>query len=319
MNVLIIKERKKTLFLQKQEALLRRLSPSHPHYPRIERDYQKNIAGYKGEKSIDYFLSYLREEYLIFHNVRLQDRKHYFQIDTLIVAPSFICILEVKNIAGSIFINEDTDQMIRTLDGKEEGFLSPLVQVRRQQDHFKSWLFERKYPNLPCVGFVVLSSPSTIIKSSNPQIIQAASIPNKILSLEKKYKEIKLRKHSMMKLSARILESHTEHDVDILEQYEILMRNLLTGVECPSCKNIPMNRKVGIWSCQKCGGKSKESHIKALTDYKLLISESISNQEVRFFLHIHSCSSARRIIQKLDYPYVGHTKARSYLIKDNSS
>ncbi len=319
MTVLIIKKRQKPLFLQKQEALLRRLSKLHQSYPMIEKDYQKNLAGYKGEKSIDYFLSYLREEYLIFHNVRLLDYKHYFQIDTLIVTPAFVSILEVKNIAGTILINEDTDQMIRTLDGIEEGFLSPLVQVKRQQYHFSRWLKEQKFPNPPCVGFVVLSSPSTIIKSPNPQVIQAASIPNRFISLENKYKDIKLKKHNLHKISAKLVECHTENDSPILEHYQIVKSDLLTGVQCPSCKNIPMHRTFNMWSCQKCGQKSKDAHIKALTDYKLLLSEKISNQEVRAFLHIKSPSSAKRTLQKLNYSFTGTTRNRSYIIKDNLS
>lgn len=319
MIVLIMKERLKPLFLQKQEALLRRLPKIHKLYPKIERDYKKSLAGYKGEKSIDYFLSYLKEEYLIFHNVRLLDRKHYFQMDTLIITPSFACILEVKNIAGSIYINEETDQMIRTLDGKEEGFLSPLIQVRRQQDHFSRWLKEQKIPNMPCIGFVVLSNPSTILKSSNSLILQAASIPSKFLHLENKYKEIKLKKQSINRLSARITESHTEIDVSIIEHYQLLKSEILTGVQCPFCETIPLIKTFGFWTCQKCGQKSKNAHTKALTDYKLLFSERISNREVRSFLHIKSSSSAKRVLQKLHYPFTGNTKDRIYLIKYNQS
>jgi len=314
-----MKERLKPLYLRKQEALLRRLPKSHILYPKIERDYQKNLAGYKGEKSIDYFLSYLKEEYLIFHNVRLLDRKHFFQMDTLILTPSFACILEVKNIAGSIFINEETDQMIRTMDGKEEGFLSPLIQVRRQQDHFSNWLKEQEIPHLPCVGFIVLSNPSTILKSSNPQILQAATIPSKFASLENKYKAMKLKKQNINRLSARIAESHVENDGLILEHYQLVKSEILTGVHCPFCKTIPLTKTFGYWTCQKCGQKSKNAHTDALTDYMLLFSERISNREVRSFLHIKSSSTAKRVLQKLHYPYTGNTKNRTYLIKDNQS
>jgi hypothetical protein len=62
---LIIKERKKPLRLSKLDVLLHRLKKSHSIYPNIEHEYAKKIAGYKDEKSIDYFLSYLKEDYCI--------------------------------------------------------------------------------------------------------------------------------------------------------------------------------------------------------------------------------------------------------------
>ncbi len=320
LNVLIIKERQKPLHLRKLEALIRRLSKNHHSYQKVERDYKKILAGYKGEKSIDYFLSYLKEDYLLFHNIRLRDRQHYFQMDTLIVTASFVCILEVKNIAGSIYINEETDQMIRTLDGKEEGFLSPLVQVKRQQEHFSNWLKDHKFPHIPCVGFVVLSSPSTIIKSSeshNPHIIQAASIPNKIVDLDRIYIESKLKKISLNKLSDQLLNSHTENNGNILEHYQISKSDILTGVECLNCGIIPTFRSFGLWKCLSCRQKSKDAHFKAFLDYKLLISDKITNHGVRTFLHVNSRTSVRRILQHSKIAYEGKTKARVYLLRDN--
>ncbi|WP_367888742.1 nuclease-related domain-containing protein [Alteribacillus bidgolensis] len=63
----------------------------------MEKDAAKWFAGYKGEQSIDYPLTFLpSNKFYIRHGLRLFDGSHYFQIDTLILSWDFFLILEVK-------------------------------------------------------------------------------------------------------------------------------------------------------------------------------------------------------------------------------
>ncbi|WP_082235676.1 nuclease-related domain-containing protein [Halobacillus massiliensis] len=120
---MIIKPRTYPIQLRKLQSLLRRLPKSHTRYPMIQAAYSRNLAGYEGEKSIDYYLDFLPEEdYLIIKDLRMKGSKYFFQMDTVILTRKYILILEVKNLAGSLSLNRSTYQMIRTYNGVEEAF-----------------------------------------------------------------------------------------------------------------------------------------------------------------------------------------------------
>lgn len=191
---MIVKERKIPRKILILEALVRRLPTNHPGRPKIENELLKSYAGYRGEQSIDYHLTFLpQDKFYLLHDLRLQNRqKHYFQMDTLILSPHFFLILEVKNISGSLYFDQEFHQLIRTIDGKEEGFPDPILQVMKQEKQLKSWLEDNHYPSVPIVSLVVISNSSTIIRCSSREkeikekVIHSAVLPFK-LKLSKHY------------------------------------------------------------------------------------------------------------------------------------
>ncbi|MFC0270255.1 nuclease-related domain-containing protein [Metabacillus herbersteinensis] len=133
---MIVKERKVPLSILKLQALARRTHPDHPKFQLIKENLAKSLAGYKGEAAIDYPLSPLPEKnYLILHDMRLQNKQHYFQMDTLLLSQSYLLILEVKNMSGTLPFDNKFKQLIRTLDGKQESYPYPLVQIQQHEDH----------------------------------------------------------------------------------------------------------------------------------------------------------------------------------------
>lgn len=88
---MIIKKREIPLQILKLLALLQRIPSHHQKFPLIQEDLAKYSAGFKGELSIDYPLSFLSEEkYFIFHVLRLKDNQnHHFQIDSLLLSKNF--------------------------------------------------------------------------------------------------------------------------------------------------------------------------------------------------------------------------------------
>ncbi|MED1098241.1 MULTISPECIES: nuclease-related domain-containing protein [Bacillus] len=86
--------------------MLRNLPSNHPKIPLITEELKKRTAGYRGETALDFPLSFIAEkDYFIFHDLRLQDSSRYFQMDTLVLSQKFALILEVKNIAGSLYFD----------------------------------------------------------------------------------------------------------------------------------------------------------------------------------------------------------------------
>ncbi len=318
---MIKKERKRPLKIQKLEALLRRLPLDHPKHPFVKEELAKSVAGFRGEQSLDYHLSFLpMNDYFILHDIRLPHlENNYFQLDTLILSTRFILILEVKNIAGTLYFDQAFHQLIRTVDGKEEAFPDPLLQIKRQHMQLKLWLSKRKYPPLlPVDSFIVISNPSTIIKTAPDhteafnKVIRPATIPMIVENLNHIYPNEILTLKELKRITTLLKKQHTPSNPDLFQQFYINKAELLTGVLCPTCRNIPLIRKRGTWFCTHCLSSDKAAHIPALQDYYLLIGSSISNRQLRDFLQLSSASIAKKLLTALKLDHSGMNKIRKY-------
>ncbi|MFV8826553.1 nuclease-related domain-containing protein [Alkalihalobacterium sp. APHAB7] len=316
---MIKKEHKIPKNIQKLEALLRRLAADHPKRPQIEKVLAKATAGFKGEKSIDYYLSFLPEDQFHFlHGLRLlSSGTRYFQMDTLILSPRFILILEVKNITGSLFFDKTHQQLIRKVKDREEAFPDPLLQVQRQKLQLENWLKKHKYPDsIPVRTLVVISNPSTIIKEApNQEVLHAQGLPDKIHQIDQSFTTDVLTFKEMKKMETTLIKKHVPLEKDILSQFSIMREDIKKGVHCPECFHIPMIRKRGKWHCKKCLNENQEAHIATLKDYCLLIHKTLTNKEAREFLNIQSDSIAKHLIYSLKLKSTGKNKGRQYILE----
>ncbi|AZB44398.1 NERD domain-containing protein [Bacillus sp. FJAT-42376] len=316
---MIVKERKTPLKILKLQALLRRIPPNHPKIPFLKEELYKRLAGFRGEKSLDYHLSQMDDSSTyILHDIRLKNGKGVFQIDTLILTNRFVLIIEVKNLAGTIYFDSIFNQLIRTKDGQETGFLDPLLQIQRLESSFRNWLMIKGFELLPVTGIVVISSPQTIIKAPEQN---SASVIKKVLHAEKlisKYEEINTNykkcfydEKQMKKIGRLLNKHHEEENSSILERYNIHRNELLKGVMCPACQEI-IEKCHGSWFCGKCHAYFKHAYIDAVNDYYLLIGDRITNKAMRDFLSINSISAATRLLQSLNLKSAGQNKGRVY-------
>lgn len=75
-----------SLEILKLKSLEKRIGSSHAVNSEVKSELSKRLAGHKGEQSLLYYLRQLPEkEHFIFHNLRLQERDYYFQIDFLVL------------------------------------------------------------------------------------------------------------------------------------------------------------------------------------------------------------------------------------------
>ena len=261
---MIKKPRKVPKQIEQLETILKRLVPDHLKVAELSVNLSKRLAGYKGEKGVDYPLSFLSDEqYHIFHDLRLFDGTHYFQIDTLILSQRLIILLEVKNIMGILYFDSNFNQLIRIIDEKKEPFPDPITQSDRHCDQLRKWLLLYNFINIPIESLVVISSSRTILDTSpnNEQIynkvIHSAKLPFKIKSLNDLYHKEKLNRGSLLDLSNELLNGHRELEVNILKQYKIDKSELIKGVQCPGCSKFPMKRVHSKWLCLLCGTTSR--------------------------------------------------------------
>lgn len=316
---MIVKELQPSIRLRKLEALLRRLPSHHRERRRVEDEYARRMAGYRGEQSVAYHLTpLLSKEFLVLYDIRMQQNSSFYQMDIQILTPAFFVILEVKNMSGTLCFDQPFGQLIRTLNGKEEAFSCPIVQVKRQAHYLESWA---KLYRIPVHSFVVISNPATIIKSIPAYsdivvktVIHAAALEEKITSLRTRYREPLIAPKELIKLSKKLKNLHVPDNPDLLSIFQIRRDELLTGVHCPSCSAIPMRKISGMWSCSKCGCRTKTAHLHALDDYVLLLGTSITNRQVRDFLQVPSTFSASKLLASLNLPHTGTYRNRAYLL-----
>lgn len=316
---MIGKEHQPPVIISKLEALLRRVSKYFVRRLEIESQLGKFKAGYSGELSLDYYLNKLSDkEYVILHDLRLQNKSSIFQIDTLILHRHFILILEVKNIAGDIYIDTSFNQMIRTLNGKTEVFPDPILQAYRQKVELERWLMENKCPSIPIEHLVVLTNPHTQIKNTPEErqviqrLVRSAKLPFQIESYTHFYPIPSITLKELSKITKLLLKHHTPQTYDVLQQFNVAHSDIICGVYCVECEAATMERMGGTWRCRSCKSVQKDAHVYSLRDYAFLIQPSITNREAREFLRLESASATRKILQKMNLSSTGSTKDKRY-------
>ncbi|MFD1735341.1 NERD domain-containing protein [Bacillus salitolerans] len=314
---MIFKKRSIPIRILQLEALLRRLPITHPQRKRIEEELQRRMIGYRGEQSIDYYLQpYLQENYSILHGLRLMDvHGQYFQIDTLLISPSFILLIEVKNLSGTLLFDQPNHQLIRILHDKEERFLDPVYQVNRQMRSLQALLDNQSIGSIPLLSIVVISNPSTILKSANPQkLIHAEILPTKLKSFEAVHKQTYLSGKEIKRISRWLNRKHEPFITNILPSFQIDPSEILPGVHCPKCHKLAMTRIRGPWKCSHCYFTDKDAHLLTLQDYVLLNDRYITNQQAREFLLITASVPVSKIFSSMILPYTGTFRNRKYIL-----
>lgn len=322
-DTLIVKQREESLILKKMKALIRRLPSDHPKCQSIIEQIGKYDAGYKGEQSLDFFLSFLPEQtFHILHDLRLKQSKYYFQMDILLLTQSFMVILENKHMNGVLHFEQDFAQFIRTRDGEVEAFQNPCLQVDRIHQRLTQWLRQHRCPQLPIYTFVVFSHPQAIIRSATTdrkitqQIIRRESLTPILENLANQHPEEQITQPELKKIIRKLKKHHAVNDSSILGKYQISTDEVLNGVYCENCGHLPMMREHGTWFCPRCRSRNKQAHLPSLKDYAWLFGSEITNKQLRSFLNIQDRTVATRIIQAMHLPYTGTYRNRVYTLGD---
>lgn len=315
---MIVKRRIIPFRIKENDAVLRRLPVQHPKRADVLQDSFYTMAGHKGEVALDYYTSLLHEDkFHIFQGLRLKTAETHFQIDSLLLSPSFGLIIEAKNMAGTLTFNSPFNQMDRTYNDKIDTFDDPLLQAKRHRLLLQKWLIHNQFPPLPIEYLVFSSNPSTALRNpfNDPEIYERVCPPGKIIfkiedHLSKHTKEA-LTLKELKKLSKLLLKSDDPLGSH-LHHLNIPPEDYLTGVQCPSCSRYAMERFSGSWNCAHCGSTSKDAHLQALEDYFLLIDKTINNRQFRNFVHLDSVKLASKLLSNSNLIAIGSTKSRTY-------
>lgn len=320
---MIVKELSVPIRILTLEATRARLREDHPRAGDIQQELKRRQTGFNGERAVSYYLDFLPEkDYYIFHALRLPSGKHFFQMDYLLLTTRCSIILECKNFYGTISFDESFNQLIRTAHEKEEGFQDPISQVKWHRQQLLNFLHPHQI-SLPVEYFVVISNPATIIKATPHhqlalnKVIHGHSLLERIGKTVERYQSERIDLKGIRKLSKLLLKSHTPETYNVMEKYGLSERDILTGVKCPQCQRLPMNRVQGAWICPACGCKDSNAHISALNDYFLIVGPSITNRKFREFVHLGSEDTAKRLLRSMNLHVTGTNKGRIYHRTEN--
>lgn len=308
--------------ISKLQALSKRLRASHDKFTHVQNDLGRFLAGYNGEKALQFHLTPLssKDTHLL-HNVRLFHGKQFSQMDLLIVTRKFVLILEVKYMSGMLHFDRSFGQLLQHKNGVERAFTDPMFQLERQVHLLTDWMEKRYLPRIPVHGLVVMSHPHAILKGDSSKqdssIIRPASIIERVAQLEEHYREPFISIAEMKKISHEFMRWDTSHDESVLQTYKLDKEDILCGVICHSCGHMPLDRIHGSWRCGNCTLRMKTAHHSALSDYFLLFGPTITNRKMRWFFHIQSTFLANRLLQFTPHlTKSGHYKSTVYTISE---
>ncbi|WP_026691581.1 nuclease-related domain-containing protein [Alteribacter aurantiacus] len=319
---MFIKPIVKPNILFQYEALLPRLRESYPNKPAILSDYKRILAGYYGEKSLQYYLSRSPSaNYQKFHSIRLSINGNYFQMDFLLIAPEKIFILEVKNIAGTLKIQPSLQQVEWTnTQGITKILPDFVIQAESQKTQLNEWLNKHCPSNKPIETLVIIANQSCQLvipkeEQGHPSldsIIRSPYLPAKLDSLSKTNTNVK--PHQNPKLQQQILTQDCPQTLNILKNYDLSDSDLISGFRCTCCSEgffVRWNRK---WKCYSCEVVKKTSEIvhPLLMDFRHLHGPLITNYQFRRFASVTSSSQAYKTLRSLNLPTIGTKKSTTY-------
>jgi hypothetical protein len=322
-DALIKMERTMPHILSQLRALKRRLPPSHPQFALICQDEKNRSNGFRGEEAIDYYLADLPDDFFIYHGLRLPTNPSFFQMDTLILTYSFLLFIEIKALKGSVYFDPVFKQMIRTPNGKTDGFRCPIAQVKRQNDCLNRWRAAHRFPQTPIEDFVTFNHPETILKTEPgntvipKKVCHMHQVPDRIQAITRTPNKLRLTDQERDRFNDQLIQAHTPLIQNVLQLYHLDVADLITGVQCPSCRAIPMTRVHGSWHCPRCSHNSKNAHHALLDDYFLLASNTITNREFRHWAHLKSRIQAHDLLNQINLPRSGTNKGTIYHCPDH--
>ncbi len=324
---MIQKELMKSIKLMQHEALLNRLSETHPQYKRIQREHWKYSSGHKGEQSLSNIIQreMLDEEGIILYDIRLKiSEDEFFQMDVSFFTSRFILIFDSKYIGGELYFEEKFSQLIRkSNNGEIDRFDNPIIQLKNQARHLNGWLQKNKFRPLPIDTLVVITHPKASI-STSPNYTEAErtvtnlqGMPFKMKKATRRFQKSLVIDREVKKMARALYKQNVPLHSDILSLYNLKNDDISQGVLCLKCSFRPMVRIYGTWFCPKCENTSKTAHIDALIDYFLLLGTSINNHQFREMVKLSSISVSNKLLKQLNLNQTGTGKGRRYNLNLN--
>ncbi|MDN4605965.1 nuclease-related domain-containing protein [Sporosarcina highlanderae] len=320
---MIYKKRKMPNELKALISLNKRLPKQHEKKHAVQKNLLIYQAGYNGELEFDQQMAEFKPDYshAILHDLYLQHEGDYFQIDSLLITPSSIKIIEVKNFKDKTVIKANPTQFIRVFrNGDRKPIPNPIIEVNRKIQYLSKWLTKRGI-QIPIEGILTFSDTNELaIENPSPEmkILLNSVVPTYLSSLPETQQI--LNKQAIHELANTMLAYHKDYNpFPIADLYGISASDIKPGVICPSCNELGMRWGREKWNCL-CGHTGKNEHDQTIEDWFMLIKPKMTNRDFRYFTKLDNRNIARGLLAKTALLLVGERKAAHYvLIKEGKS
>ncbi len=241
--------------------------------------------------------------------------KRFVQIDTLIITRSYILILEVKNIVGTIDFKNYQSQIVRTLNDETTPLGYPFIQLDRNIDGISNIL--RKYGlNPPIHSALVFPSNNVIIENSpkTRNIFFVKQLPlfiQRLNDLPNKLSEESF--HDICEIFTNINGDFIEKS--LCDRFSIDPKELKKGIICSNCGELLQQRTRRTWICIACGQADVNPIPRNIEDLFILIKPEITMNDCLHYLQVKSRHTLNNNLVKMKLPKKGVRRATVYTIK----
>ncbi|MFJ7916366.1 MULTISPECIES: nuclease-related domain-containing protein [unclassified Lysinibacillus] len=298
------------------EALIRRLPSTHTECMNYFERLRRIHAGFAGEQRVDaeWLEIMLPQPHYFLHDLQILNQygtTH--QIDTVLLCPQFILILEIKNVTGFLDFDESFHQFTRTTtEGDVEGMTNPIHQSRRHMEWMMGMLQQSRL-EIPVQYAVVLATKNAILSKRlrGQPIFHVSGLRYHVREWLQLHKETVVNEEKLFQFASKLLSMHRP----IKREIALPVQDLVKGVLCDSCLNgQTMNYRYPKWYCHRCGAVDQEAIFRTLEEYRLLVGETLTNRSFCEFFAIDSPNTAYKLLQKLPLKAEGTKSNRKYLI-----
>ncbi|WP_227396570.1 nuclease-related domain-containing protein [Jeotgalibacillus aurantiacus] len=313
-------ERKKPLDLLTLERLIARLDRNHPNLSYLEEELRRLQAGYKGECYLDSLTDpFMTSNFSTIKNLTVPSYFETIQYDQIHITPSFILIIECKNIIGKLTFQPEASSLKREINGVENYFRDPLWQLHRQVEGMKKILTELGL-NIPVLGYIVFTSTNSSLHTTTHQqmklekVIKSEQLTSQIRKLEKDYQTKYLNCEQIQALTSSLKNLSVQLSwKDPLIKYNILVDELSLGMQCPKCGKFKLKKERFKWKCENCLGLLQKIEKEQFIDYFLLLNRKAKLKDLCAFYLVDNSRNLKYALLSSGIEIFGNTKSAEYV------
>ncbi|MFS0576680.1 nuclease-related domain-containing protein [Sporosarcina sp. 179-K 3D1 HS] len=299
------------------QRLLVRLPEHHPQHKSLTTKLYQTRAGYSGELIVDRILSEVAfpPGTKILRDLTLEINPEYLiQLDTLILMPSRAILLEIKHYAGTVQFDEQSGKTTKiSPDGEIEKFDCILHQLDRAKAGLDMWFKQKQIP-LPIEPVLVMANPNVEIQEFPESITlkYAKQLPRYLRRLLNQEGDM-LPVQQIETIAKTLFHNQIRwRRRTACERFNIAPGELRRGVLCLECNGEVTRKKGRTWLCETCDQPGDSALEQAVADWYLLISPTLRNRQLKYFLELNSTSAASILFSQLRLNRTGRPPGTVY-------
>ncbi|MCM3800430.1 MULTISPECIES: nuclease-related domain-containing protein [Bacillaceae] len=296
---MIYKTRSESIELKKMRILNLRMELSE----RDKRYYYNLRMGYEGEVLFDSMAEKLQCDCLVLNDLLLKVNNSTFQIDSLIITPNSIHLIDIKNYIGDYYYKNN-----KIYKNPSQEIASPLTQLERSETLLRKWLTEHDF-DMPVVSYVIFVNPEFTLYQASPDVPFILPTQNKQYFKQLNSNTTKLTsKHKM--LADQLINAHiVESPFSQIPSYEY--EKIRKGIYCKDCHSFSLVIDKNFYKCISCNNEEKieSAVLRSVDEFRLLFPErKITTKAIQEWCNFIENSGRIYKILKKNYKTLGKNR-----------